>query len=262
MAEAGQLTEQGRDYLERANSAAARMQKLIEDLLMFSRVATHGRSFAPVDLAQVTAEVLEDLETAVEQSQAAVLVGALPTIYADELQMRQLIQNLLTNALKFRREAAAPEVSIDGVARNGIAEIKVRDNGIGFAPQDSDRIFRVFERLHGRSEYDGTGIGLALCRKIAERHGGTVIAHGVPDIGATFTVIIPVDQRTDPTYPARDAGQGQQLAEHAEPIPALAARIPEITQAYCVLHVASPTASEPTAQATFRSGAVSQLPPS
>jgi signal transduction histidine kinase len=226
MTEAEQLSEQGRDYLERANSAAARMQKLIEDLLMFSRVATHGRSFAPVDLAQLTAEVLEDLETAVEQSKAAVLVGALPTIYADELQMRQLIQNLLTNALKFRREAAAPEVSVDGVARNGIAEIKVRDNGIGFAPQDSDRIFRVFERLHGRSEYDGTGIGLALCRKIAERHGGTVIAHGVPNIGATFTVIIPVDQRTDATYPARDAGQDQQLAEHTEPIPALAERLP------------------------------------
>ena len=94
--------------------------------------------------------------------------------------MRQLIQNLLTNALKFRREATAPEISIDGVVRNGTAEITVRDNGIGFDPQYSDRIFRVFERLHGRSEYDGTGIGLALCRKIGERHGGTVIAQGVP----------------------------------------------------------------------------------
>jgi light-regulated signal transduction histidine kinase (bacteriophytochrome) len=121
------------------------MQKLIEDLLTFSRVATHGRSFAPVDLVQLTAEVLEDLETAVEQSGAAVLVGALPTIYADELQMRQLIQNLLTNALKFRREATPPEISIDGVVRNGTAEITVRDNGIGFDPQYRDRIFRLFD---------------------------------------------------------------------------------------------------------------------
>jgi signal transduction histidine kinase len=147
-------------------------------------------------------------------------VGALPTICADELQMRQLIQNLLTNALKFRREATAPEISIDGVVRNGTAEITVRDNGIGFDPQYSDRIFRVFERLHGRSEYDGTGIGLALCRKIAERHGGTVIAHGVPQVGATFTVILPVEQRTDATYPLGDADQGQPHTGRTAPIPA------------------------------------------
>ena len=194
MAEAGQLSEQGRDYLERANSAAARMQKLIEDLLMFSRVATHGRSFAPVDLAQLTAEVLEDLETAVEQSRAAVIVGALPTIYADQLQMRQLIQNLLTNALKFRREAAAPEVSIAGVTRNGIAEIKVRDNGIGFAPQDSDRIFRVFERLHGRSEYDGTGIGLALAKKVVEFHGGTIEVREAQGGGTCISFTLPLEE--------------------------------------------------------------------
>lgn len=134
--------------------------------------------------------------------------------------MRQLIQNLLTNALKFRREATAPEISIDGVVRNGTAEITVRDNGIGFDPQYSDRIFRVFERLHGRSEYDGTGIGLALCRKIAERHGGTVIAHGVPQVGATFTVILPVEQRTDATYPLGDADQGQPHTGRTAPIPA------------------------------------------
>jgi signal transduction histidine kinase len=203
--EAEQLSERGQDYLQRANSAAARMQKLIDDLLTFSRVATHGRAFAPVDLAQLTAEVLEDLETAVEQSRAAVHVGALPTIYADALQMRQLIQNLLSNALKFRREGTVPEIAIDGVVRDGTAEITVSDNGIGFDPQYSDRIFRVFERLHGRSEYDGTGIGLALCRKIAERHGGTVIAHGVPRDGATFTVIVPIDQRTESTDPLRES---------------------------------------------------------
>jgi signal transduction histidine kinase len=218
--EAEQLSERGRDYLDRANSAAARMQKLIEDLLTFSRVATHGRAFAPVDLARLTAEVLEDLETAVEQSGAAVLVGALPTIYADELQMRQLIQNLLTNALKFRREATTPEIAIDGLVRDGTAEITVSDNGIGFDPQYSDRIFRVFERLHGRSEYDGTGIGLALCRKIAERHGGTVIAHGVPQGGATFTVVVPVDQRPEATYPLRDGDQGQPHTDRTSPIPA------------------------------------------
>jgi signal transduction histidine kinase len=219
--EAEQLSEHGRDYLERANSAAARMQRLIEDLLTYSRVATHGRSFAAVDLAQLATEVLEDLETAVERVGATVLVGALPTIYADELQMRQLIQNLLANALKFHRDGATPEVSIAGVVHNGTAEITVRDNGIGFDPQYSDRIFRVFERLHGRSEYDGTGIGLALCRKIAERHGGTVVADGVPNAGATFTVAIPVAQRTRPPYQPRDAnGHGQHAGRDAPTITA------------------------------------------
>ncbi|MBV9817757.1 MAG: GAF domain-containing protein [Solirubrobacterales bacterium] len=192
--EAGQLSEQGRDYLGRANASAARMQTLIQDLLTFSRTATRERSFAAVDLGRLTADVLEDLEAAVQRSKATVVVGALPTIDADELQMRQLMQNLLTNALKFRREGRSPEVSIDGIVSDGTAEIRVRDNGIGFDPQYGDRIFRVFERLHGRSRYDGTGIGLALCRKIVERHGGTVRADGVPDVGSTFTVAIPVSQ--------------------------------------------------------------------
>jgi light-regulated signal transduction histidine kinase (bacteriophytochrome) len=170
------LSEKGRDYLQRANSAAERMQRLIEDLLRFSRVATHGRPFAPVDLGQVTHEVLEDLEAQVERSGAVVRVGELPTIVADALQMRQLMQNLISNGLKFHREGAAPEVSIDSIVSDGTARVMVHDEGIGFEPQYSLRIFRVFERLHGRGEYPGTGIGLALCRKIAERHGGTVTA--------------------------------------------------------------------------------------
>jgi light-regulated signal transduction histidine kinase (bacteriophytochrome) len=173
------------------------MQRLIEDLLKFSRVATHGRPFAPVDLGQVTHEVLDDLDAQVQRSGAEIRVGELPTVNGDALQMRQLMQNLLSNALKFSREGVTPEVEIDGSLDGGLAKIVIRDNGIGFDPQYRLRIFRVFERLHGRTAYPGTGIGLALCRKIADRHGGTIEADGTPDAGATFTVTLPTDQPTE-----------------------------------------------------------------
>jgi signal transduction histidine kinase len=195
--DADNLSDKGHDYLERANGAAERMQKLIEDLLKFSRVATHGRPFEPLDLQEVTRDVLGDLELQVERSGAVVRVGELPTIDADPLQMRQLIQNLLSNSLKFRREGVPPEVSIDSSSTDDGVQITIKDNGIGFEPQYAGRIFRVFERLHGRSRYPGTGIGLALCRKIVERHGGRIVAEGVPDGGAKFTVSLPIHPRTD-----------------------------------------------------------------
>ena len=195
--EADHLSERGRDYLQRANGAAERMQKLIEDLLKYSRVATHGRPFAHVDLAEIVREVIEDLADEVERSGAAVRIGDLPTISADALQMRQLMQNLISNALKFRREGVTPEVSVKATVVGDRVQLAVRDNGIGFEPQYSRRIFRVFERLHGRGEYPGTGIGLALCRRIAERHGGTVVADSAPGEGATFTVTLPMSQRAE-----------------------------------------------------------------
>jgi signal transduction histidine kinase len=184
------LSERGRDYLQRAGASAERMQRLIEDLLKFSRVSSESRPFVPVDLAQVAQEVLEDLEEPVQASGASVRVGALPTISADAPQMRQLLQNLLSNALKFRREGVRPEIGISAVTDEGWVKLIVQDNGIGFDPQYAQRIFRVFERLHGRSGYPGTGIGLALCLKIAERHGGTVQAESVPGQGSTFTVVM------------------------------------------------------------------------
>jgi signal transduction histidine kinase len=210
--DADRLSDKGRDYLERANSAAERMQRLIEDLLKFSRVATHGRPFQPVDLREVVDGVLEDLELEVEQSGAVVHIGELPTIDADEVQLRQLMQNLISNALKFRREEVVPEVWIDSSSSPDSIRLTVRDNGIGFEPQYAGRIFRVFERLHGRRQYPGTGIGLALCRKIAERHGGTVSAEGEPGVGATFTVTLPVHPRPD-SFPAASSGGGEDREE-------------------------------------------------
>jgi light-regulated signal transduction histidine kinase (bacteriophytochrome) len=168
------------------------MQKLIEDLLKFSRVATHGRPFEQVDLARLADEVLEDLEAQVHASGAVVHVGALPVIAADPLQMRQLLQNLISNALKFRRPDGSPVVTLAAELSGENVRIVVSDNGIGFESRYNRRIFRVFERLHGRSEYPGTGIGLALCRKIAERHGGTIVAAGEPGVGSTFTVTLPL----------------------------------------------------------------------
>jgi signal transduction histidine kinase len=209
------LSDKGRDYLQRSNAAAERMQKLIEDLLRFSRVATHGRPFARVDLAVVTHEVLDDLEAQVDSVGAVVHVGAMPTISADSLQMRQLMQNLISNALKFRRPGVAPELTIGSRDTGDTVSITVKDNGIGFEQQYSGRIFRVFERLNGRTEYPGTGIGLALCRKIAERHGGTVVAESKPGAGATFTVILPKDRAEEVVV--RRQSLGDYASEEREP---------------------------------------------
>ena len=192
--EADRLSDQGRDYLTRANAAAERMQKLIEDLLKFSRVSTQGRPFERVDLAEVANRVVVDLEAQVDDAGARVEVGELPVITADPLQMQQLLQNLISNALKFRREGVDPVVLVTAERDGSNIRLKVADNGIGFESRYAARIFRIFERLHGRTEYPGTGIGLALCRKIADRHGGSIEAESEPGQGATFIVTLPVEQ--------------------------------------------------------------------
>jgi signal transduction histidine kinase len=212
--EAETISERGLDYLRRADASAERMQRLIEDLLVFSRVAMQTRAFEPVELGEVTREVLEDLDDLVRRSGAIVHVGSLPTVVADGPQMRQLVQNLLSNALKFRRADVTPEVRIDATVADGTVQLTVVDNGIGFDPQYSRRIFRVFERLNGRGAYPGTGIGLALCRKIVERHGGTMRAESSPGQGAMFTVTMPVDNGTPPPTGGTD-GPGQEEERYA-----------------------------------------------
>lgn len=192
--ESENLSERGRDYLVRTNAAAERMQRLIEDLLRFSRVSTQGRPFETVDLAEVAAHVVQDLEVQIDHVGGRVDVGPLPVISADPLQMQQLFQNLISNGLKFRRADEPPVVRVDAAVEGDQLTIRVSDNGIGFEPRYAARIFRIFERLHGRNEYPGTGIGLALCRKITDRHGGTIEAESEPDQGATFTVTLPVHQ--------------------------------------------------------------------
>jgi len=193
--ESENLSEQGRDFLRRMSDAAARMRNLIDDLLVFSRVSTQGHPFTAVNLGHVISQVLVDLEVSIEESRAVVRVGLMPTIEADPLQMRQLFQNLLGNALKFRRSDVTPELRVEAeVVDRHIAQVTVSDNGIGFDGQYATRIFRAFERLHGARAYPGTGIGLALCRKIVERHHGTITATGEIDHGSTFTIRLPVTQ--------------------------------------------------------------------
>lgn len=224
--ESDRVSEQGQEYLRRANSAAERMQRLIEDLLKFSRVSTQGRPFTQVDLNRVAQEVISDLETQIGDARAVVRVHQLPVLDADALQMHQLLQNLISNAVKFRREGVEPQIDVSGEVEGDSVRLEVRDNGIGFEPRYSLRIFRVFERLHGRSsQYSGTGIGLALCRKIADRHGGTIHADSEPGVGSIFTVVLParrgdkwsdiaVDVSTN-AGDARDAGRPGEVARPA-----------------------------------------------
>jgi PAS domain S-box-containing protein len=208
-----------RDYLERMQKAAGRMQTLINDLLAFSRVIRSAQPFARVDLSTVTREVLVDLEVSIEKARARIETGELPVIDADAMQMRQLIQNLISNALKFQSHGSVPVIKIQarlidrqslawdtailrkpdphadsGSRGDQLCELTVQDNGIGFEEKYAEKIFAVFQRLHGRAEYEGTGVGLAVCRRIAERHGGSVTARSQPGQGATFMVTLPVRQ--------------------------------------------------------------------
>ncbi len=174
------LNDKGLDYLDRMLNAAGRAQVLINDLLAFARITTQAHPFETVDLSKELKGVLSDLEIQIEQTEATVEVDPLPVVDADPLQMRQILQNLIGNALKFRQANVAPIVQVrtQVYAQDGQdwCEIRIIDNGIGFDQKYTDRIFQIFQRLHNRTTYEGTGIGLAICRKIAERHGGTLTA--------------------------------------------------------------------------------------
>ncbi|HXV18813.1 MAG TPA: PAS domain S-box protein [Candidatus Omnitrophota bacterium] len=186
------LEERGQDYLERMQNATLRMSHLIEDILRFSRVTTEGEKFERVELGEMAREALVDLELAITESGGTVEVGALPAVQADRMQMRQLFQNLIGNALKFRAKDRPPKVVLEShKLPDGQYEVLVRDNGIGFEEKYLEKIFRPFERLHGRGEYHGSGIGLAICQKIVQRHGGTLTAKSVPGQGSTFIVRLP-----------------------------------------------------------------------
>ncbi|MGI8432075.1 MAG: sensor histidine kinase [Chthoniobacterales bacterium] len=202
---AAELGEQGRDYLARMLASATRMRSLIDALLSFSRVTTKAQPFTLVNLETTAEEVVSDLEDRVLRMNGRVEIGPLPTLEADPAQMRQLLQNLIGNGLKFARPNEPPQVEVksrllpvvDGEIES--CELTVRDNGIGFEEVYLDRIFELFQRLHGRQEYEGTGMGLAICRKIVERHGGSITAKSALDAGATFLVTLPLRQEKQDT---------------------------------------------------------------
>ncbi|MBU2600870.1 MAG: HAMP domain-containing protein [Actinobacteria bacterium] len=186
--------ETGRDYLRRMHEAGQRMQILINDLLGFSRVSSRAQRFAKVDLNIVARDVVSDLEDHIERVKGRVEVGHLPTIDADPTQMHQLLQNLIGNALRFYSEDSEPLVRVVAEIEGGECRLSVEDNGIGFDMQYLDRIFKPFQRLHGREDYEGSGMGLAICRRVVERHGGSITANSTPGKGATFLVTVPILQ--------------------------------------------------------------------
>ena len=194
-----QLDDTGLDFLHRMHNAAMRMARLIDSLLEYSRLATRALPFEEVDLAATCVGVIADLEQRIRETGARVKVRQLPRLVGDPIQLRQLLQNLLANALKFHAPGKTPGVAVWAAQDDGRWRVSVSDNGIGFEPQFTDRIFRPFQRLHGRNEYEGSGMGLAICRKIAQRHGATFEVESEPGRGSTFTIVFPATQkRTEP----------------------------------------------------------------
>jgi len=184
------LDDKAREFIGYAVDGAVRMQRLINDLLEFSRVSTRGKALQPVDVTRVLGTVRANLSVAIQDAGALVTNDALPTVMADETQLVQLLQNLIGNAIKFRgRERPHVHVGAQATATEWV--FAVRDNGIGIAPEYFERIFVIFQRLHARDEYPGTGIGLAVCRRILDRHGGRIWVESEPGHGSTFYFALP-----------------------------------------------------------------------
>lgn len=189
--------EGAQEYLELMDGALRRMHDLITSLLRLSRVSTHGQPFEKVNLGRVLSEVISDLAVRIEETGGAIDVGEFPTIEADPMQMRQIVQNILENSLKYHRDGVPPRIQIraqttpaNGAA--GTCTLVFEDNGIGFAPELSERAFTLFQRLENGARVEGSGVGLAVCRKIAERHGGTIRVRSEAGKGSTFIVTLPL----------------------------------------------------------------------
>jgi PAS domain S-box-containing protein len=217
------IDDTGGHYLERMQDAAERMSQLINDLLVYSRITTQAQPFEAVDLKEIAENVRHDLDLQIADVDGTVDIGPLPTIEADPTQVRQLLQNLIGNGLKFHKPDEPPRVEVTARVEPAAAELKqsgrlaadcadmcrltIADNGIGFEESHTDRIFSPFKRLHGREEYEGTGMGLAICRRIVERHGGDITADSAPGEGTTFTILLPVartDEASSPTTASSD----------------------------------------------------------
>ncbi|AEH36695.1 ATP-binding protein [Halopiger xanaduensis] len=185
-----ELDDDAEEFIEFAVDGAERMREMIDGLLEYSRVETQGDPFEPVDLNAVLADVREDLRVRIEESDADIAVEDLPTVEGDASQLRQVFQNLLTNAVQYSGDGP-PQVRVSAERAGDMWDVSVRDEGVGIDPDDQDRIFEVFQRLHGREEHPGTGIGLSLCRRIVERHGGDIRVDSEPGEGTTFSFTLP-----------------------------------------------------------------------
>lgn len=192
---ASNLDGQSKDYLERMQKSAMRMQQFIKDLHQLSQVEIREKSYQPVKVEEIISEILDDLEETLLQSGGKVVVNAMPVLEGDRFQIKQLFLNLILNALKFHKPGQPPAVALNSrFLPDGFWEIAVEDNGIGIDKKYLDRIFKPFERLHSQAEFSGTGMGLAISKKIALRHGGKIIAKSEPGKGTTFVVTFPEKQ--------------------------------------------------------------------
>lgn len=186
----GQLGADADEYIEFASDGARRMSVLINDLLAYSRLGSQAKEFIRVDCENIFRNSVQNLQSAIEESGAAITRAPLPHVMGDDVQLERLFQNLIGNALKYRGKEA-PRIHVSAEMKQGEWIFSVRDNGIGIAPKDFDRVFVIFQRLHARHEYSGTGIGLAVCKKIVERHGGRIWVESEPGKGATFYFTMP-----------------------------------------------------------------------
>lgn len=207
------LSEEGKKFLERTRAAIRHMQRLIDAVFSYSRTE-HEHAFEMLSLNEVATQAQDLLQETIDEKAALVQVDSLPQVYAVKDQMEQLFTNLISNSLKYARPGITPTIQISASPK----EVKVkgrrkkvqgwllefRDNGIGFDAQYKDKIFQIFQRLHNREDYGGTGVGLAICKKIAENHGGTIQAHGVPGEGAVFTVFLPQEAPAGEAHPEQD----------------------------------------------------------
>lgn len=202
------LSEENRHTVDRIEHTTGRMRSLIDDLLAYSNTTLGITRFKEIDLTDVVKEVLEDMEVTITEQGARIDLEQLPVVKGDQRQLRQLFQNLVSNALKYQKGAETPHVQISSKLVKGtdieayvpqeqksfmFHQIKVRDNGIGFHPDDAERIFRLFQRLHGKAEYPGTGVGLAIVQKVVENHHGFIWAESQPGKGAAFSVLLPTE---------------------------------------------------------------------
>lgn len=198
----GQLPDEGKDYMKRMHNAVDRMESLIEGLLKYSRITRNEELPVEIDLGELIDEIINDLSVRIQETKANIsIVSQLPTISANSTQIRQLLQNLISNAIKFHQPDQSPQIKIDAKLLDNKAEpwceISISDNGIGFEEKYINKLFGIFQRLHTHSTYEGNGIGLAVCKKIVERHRGEIQVSSTPGVGSVFTISLPTTQRTD-----------------------------------------------------------------
>jgi len=194
------LSDEGKDYIERIQKASIKMKQLIQDLLKLSRVETSTESYVRINTNDVIKEATDDLAVIIKETETEIIADNLPDVFANRIQLTQLFENLLGNAIKYRSKKRKPKIEISAQQQNGQVTFLVKDNGIGIEKRFHDKIFGVFQRLHTSDEYEGTGIGLALCEKVVRRHGGKIWLESTPDEGTAFYFTIPkVVPKTDET---------------------------------------------------------------